>query len=124
MNSISLENLHKELGKLELVNGIIGVAIVNRNGLTIISNLPRNIDERKFGAMAATTFGAMESAISTIIDKLINITVEYNDYQLIMLSLDEDAIIVSLVDLNIDLGLIFIEIEECLKKIKNFMKGD
>jgi predicted regulator of Ras-like GTPase activity (Roadblock/LC7/MglB family) len=124
MNSISLENLRKELEKLELVSGIIGAAIVNRNGLTIISNLPRNIDDRKLGAMAATTFGAMESAISSIVDKLINITVEYTDYQLIMLALDESILIVSLVDLNIDLGLIFIEIEECLKKIKNYMKGE
>ncbi|MFW9771882.1 MAG: roadblock/LC7 domain-containing protein [Candidatus Heimdallarchaeota archaeon] len=124
MNSISLENLSKELEKLELVTGIIGAAIVNRNGLTIISNLPRNIDDRKFGAMAATTFGAMESAISTIDDKLVNITVEYIDYLLVMLSIDENTIIVSLVDRNIDLGLIFIEIEECLKKVKSYMKGE
>ncbi|MFX1413076.1 MAG: roadblock/LC7 domain-containing protein [Promethearchaeota archaeon] len=124
MNSISLENLSKELEKLELVTGIIGAAIVNRNGLTIISNLPRNIDDRKFGAMAATTFGAMESAISTIDDKLVDITVEYIDYLLVMLSIDENTIIVSLVDRNIDLGLIFIEIEECLKKVKSYMKGE
>lgn len=124
MNSISLENLGKELEKLELVNGIIGAAIVNRNGLTIISNLPRNIDNRKFGAMAATTFGAMESAISTIDNTVVNITVESIDYLLIMLSVDENTIIVSLVDRNVDLGLIFIEIEECLKKVKSYMKGE
>lgn len=124
MSSISPENLRKELVKLELVSGIIGVAIVNRNGLTIISNLPRNIDDRKFGAMAATTFGAMESAILTMDDKLISITVEYVDYQLIMLSIDESSILVSLIDLNIDLGLIFIELEECLKKVKKYLKSD
>lgn len=124
MNSISLENLGKELEKLELVNGIIGAAIVNRNGLTIISNLPRNIDNRKFGAMAATTFGAMESAISTIDNTVVNITVESIDYLLIMLSVDENTIIVSLVDRNVDLGLIFIEIEECLKKVKSYLKGE
>lgn len=124
MNSISSENLHKELVKLELVSGIIGVAIVNRNGLTIISNLPRNIDDKKFGAMAATTFGAMESAILTMSDNLISITVEYVDYQLIMLSIDENTILVSLVDQNIDLGLMFIELEECLKNVIKYMKGE
>jgi predicted regulator of Ras-like GTPase activity (Roadblock/LC7/MglB family) len=59
MNSIAIGNFNKELDKLILVGGIIGVAIVNRNGLTILTNLSRNIDDRKFGAMAATMFGAM-----------------------------------------------------------------
>jgi predicted regulator of Ras-like GTPase activity (Roadblock/LC7/MglB family) len=124
MNSIKVGNFSKELDKLLLVGGIIGIALVNRNGLTILSNLPRNFDERKFGAMAATMFGAMETAISTFSDKLVNITVEFNDYQLIIFGVDEEVIIVSLVDINIDLGLIFIEIEECLKNLQNYTKGD
>jgi len=123
MNSIAIGNFNKELDKLILVGGIIGVAIVNRNGLTILTNLSRNIDDRKFGAMAATMFGAMETAISTFSDKIVNITVEFNDYQLIISGVDEEVIIVSLVDLNVDLGLIFIEIEECLKNLQK-MKGD
>lgn len=124
MNSIKVGNFSKELDKLILVGGIIGIAIVNRNGLTILSNLPRNFDERKFGAMAATMYGAMETAISTFSDKLVNITVEFNDYQLIIFGVDEEIIIVSLVDINLDLGLIFIEIEECLKNLQNYTKGD
>jgi predicted regulator of Ras-like GTPase activity (Roadblock/LC7/MglB family) len=124
MNSIKVGNFSKEIDKLILVGGIIGIAIVNRNGLTILSNLPRNFDERKFGAMAATIFGAMETAISTFSDKLFNITVEYNDYQLIIFGVDEEVIIVSFVDINIDLGLIFIEIEECLKNLQNYKKRD
>ena len=124
MNSIKVGNFSKELDKLLLVGGIIGIAIVNRNGLTILSNLPRNFDERKFGAMAATMYGAMETAISTFSDKLVNITVEFNDYQLIIFGVDEEIIIVSLVDINLDLGLIFIEIEECLKNLQNYTKGD
>ncbi len=124
MNSIKVGNFSKELDKLILVGGIIGIAIVNRNGLTILSNLPRSFDERKFGAMAATMFGAMETAISTFSDKLVNITVEFNDYQLLIFGVDEEVIIVSLVDINLDLGLIFIEIEECLKNLQNYTKGD
>jgi len=124
MNSIKVGNFSKELDKLILVGGIIGIAIVNRNGLTILSNLPRSFDERKFGAMAATMFGAMETAISTFSDKLVNITVEFNDYQLLIFGVDEEVIIVSLVDINLDLGLIFIEIEECLKNLQNYTKDD
>jgi predicted regulator of Ras-like GTPase activity (Roadblock/LC7/MglB family) len=46
MESLKTESVNKELDKLELVNGIIGTAIVNRNGLTIISRLPRYVEER------------------------------------------------------------------------------
>jgi len=122
MNSNSIGNLRKELDKLELVN--IQAALVNRNGLTILSNLPRNVDKRKFGAMGAALLGAMESAISTFSDSIINITVEFYDYQIIIVGINDELIIVSLAELNVDLGLIFIEIEECVKSIQNYKKGD
>jgi len=104
------------------VNGIIGTAIVNRNGLTIISRLPRDIDNRKFGAMAATMFEAMETATSTLKDKVINLTVEFDDYQLIVYVLNAEIIFASLLELNIDLGLVLIEIEECTKIIHKFLE--
>ena len=66
MNSLKVQNLHKELEKLEGISDIIGTALVNRNGLLIASKLPRDIDDRKFCAMAATMFGAIETAASTI----------------------------------------------------------
>lgn len=121
MNSNSISNLRRELDKLELVN--IQAALVNRNGLTLLSNLPRNVDERKFGAMGAALLGAMESATSTFSDSIINITVEFYDYQIIIVAINEELIIVSLIELNVDLGLIFIEIEECVKSIQNHKKG-
>ena len=44
----------KELEKLELISGVLGTALINRNGLIITTRLPRDFDERKFGAMVAT----------------------------------------------------------------------
>ena len=122
MESLKTESVNKELDKLELVNGIIGTAIVNRNGLTIISRLPRYIEERKFGAMAATMFGAMETAITTLQDKIVNLTVEFNDYQLIVFIISTEIIFAVMLDLNIDLGLLLIEVEECVRIIKNILK--
>jgi predicted regulator of Ras-like GTPase activity (Roadblock/LC7/MglB family) len=116
------DDITRELDKLELVNGIIGTAIVNRNGLTIISRLPRDIDNRKFGAMAATMFEAMETATSILKDKVLNLTVEFDDYQLIVYVLNAEIIFVAFLDLNIDLGLVLIEIEECTKIIYKFLE--
>jgi predicted regulator of Ras-like GTPase activity (Roadblock/LC7/MglB family) len=119
MDYLKLEKISKELDKLESVGGILGTAVVNRNGLTILTKLPRQIDERKFGAMAATMFGAIETATITLNSKLLNLTVEFDDLQLVILADSSNMIIVALIELNVDLGLIFVEIEESIKNIKN-----
>jgi predicted regulator of Ras-like GTPase activity (Roadblock/LC7/MglB family) len=124
MDSLKIEKISRELDKLELVAGIVGSAFVNRNGLTITSRLPRQIEERKFGAMAATMFGAMETATITLDSKLLNLTVEFDDLQLIILESGNNIIVVALTELNIDLGLIFVEIEESIKNVKDLIKGE
>ena len=118
MNSAQIEIFNNELDKLNFLGGINGIAIVNHNGLTILSRLPREIDERKFGAMAATMFGAMETAATALNKAIINLTVEYNDSQLVILAVNEELLIVSLIELNIDLGLFFIEIEDLILKLR------
>ena len=117
-----IETVTRELDKLEFVNGIIGTAIVNRNGLTIISRLPRDIEERKFGAMAATMFEAMETASTTLKDNLVNLSVEFEEYQLFVYIVNAEIILVSLLEMNIDLGIVLIEIEECTKIINKLLK--
>ena len=123
MESSKVNSLHKELNKLELVSGIIGSAIVNRNGITIVSKLPRYIDERKFGALAATMFGAIETATEKIQNRLTenqfcNLTIEYDDSLLIVLGTNDELITVVLVELNLDLGLILIEVEVIIRNIQ------
>ena len=123
MNSIKIQHLSKELEKLEEIGDIIGTAIVNRNGLLIASKLPRDIEDRKFCAMAATMFGAIETAASTLgSNSVTNLTVEFNDFQLIIMAADEQTILVSLLNLNANLGLTLIEIEEIIKNLKNTLK--
>ena len=122
MNKLEIQSIDKELEKLGGISDIIGTALVNRNGLQLASRLPRDVDDRKFCAMAATMFGAIETAASTIgSNKVDNITVEFSDFQLIIMEINENMILVSLLNLNINLGLIFIEIEEGVKNIKKIL---
>ena len=107
----------KELEKLELISGVLGTALINRNGLIITTQLPRDFDERKFGAMVATLYGSMEAASATLSNDIINITVEYEDYQLIVFKLNDEILLATLIELKIDLGLILIEIEEFIKSM-------
>ena len=122
MNKLEIQSIDKELEKLGGISDIIGTALVNRNGLLVSSRLPRDVDDRKFCAMAATMFGAIETAASTIgSNKVDNITVEFSDFQLIIMETNENMILVSLLNLNINLGLVFIEIEEGVKNIKKIL---
>jgi predicted regulator of Ras-like GTPase activity (Roadblock/LC7/MglB family) len=124
MNTLKIQSLNKELKELETRSGITGSAIVNRNGLLITSRLPRDIDQRKIGAIAATMFGAIETASTALKsnEKVYSLTIELDEYQLIVLNASDDIIFASLIDLNVNLGLILIELEETLKKIRNIVK--
>ncbi|MFX1309733.1 MAG: roadblock/LC7 domain-containing protein [Promethearchaeota archaeon] len=118
-DSVIIDNLNKELERLENFSEMIGSAIVNRNGLLISSRFPRDIDDRKLSALTATMFEAIETASSSLKNNQIkNITIEYQDYQLITVGINENIILVSLFDLNVNLGLAFIEIEESIRNIK------
>lgn len=122
MKELKVEKLNRELEKFINLSEVIGTALVHRNGLLISSMLPRDIDERRFGALAATMFGAIETATSSLdSNEIRNITVEYQDYQFSVIEVNENTILVSLFDLNIDIGLIFIEIEEFVKNIINII---
>jgi len=124
MDSIQIEQVSKELIKLESVLGIIGTVLVDRNGLTITSRVPRTIDEKKIGALAATMFEAMETAIEELNEEIINITVEYDEYQLVVMGATSQVILVALIEYNIDLGITLIEVEESLTIIQEIIRGD
>lgn len=124
MDTLKIESLNRELKELEKRRGITGSAIVSRNGLLITSILPRDLDQRKIGAIAATMFGAIETASTALgnNEKIYCLTIELEDYQLIVLNASNDIIFALLIDLNVNLGLIFIELEETLKKIRNIVE--
>jgi predicted regulator of Ras-like GTPase activity (Roadblock/LC7/MglB family) len=122
-DNIVVERIDKELERLENLGEIIGTAVVNRNGLLVSSRLPRDIDERKLSALSATMFEGIETATSSFENHQIkNITVEYLEYQLIIVGINDKIILVSLSEINANLGLIFIEIEESIKNIKKIIE--
>ena len=123
MEKDKIEQVNRELKNLEKMGtAIVGAALVNRNGLLLTSRLPMDIDGRKFGAMAATMFNAMDTAAETLKNnKFYNITAEYNNYQVIALPANKDMIFVTLLHLNINLGLNLIEIEESVNRIQQIL---
>lgn len=115
----SVEELSEELRILEKISGIIGTAIVNRNGLLITSRLPRSIDKRKFGAMASFLYGATETATNSLQSNVNNLAIQYENSRVIIMDAGKNLILAVLLEINMDLGLLLIEIEGCINKIKN-----
>ena len=124
-SKIDADNLNDLLINLESISGIFGTCLVKNNGIVITSRLLSDIDSRKFGAMAATMFGSIETATKTLENNNIDsLTVEFtNDYQLVVLKASDKILLVVLIGLNVNLGLILIEIEETIKKIKETLEG-
>ncbi len=124
MDAEKIEHVNRELKNLEILeSAVVGAALVNRNGLLLTSRLPVDIDDRKFGAMAAAIVNAMETATATMEkNKLYHITAEYNNYQVIALTANSELIFVILLHLNINLGLSLIEIEESINRIHNILE--
>jgi hypothetical protein len=126
MENYKIENLNKELEELETRSGIIGSAVVKRNGLLIASKFPRDHDPRKIGALAASMLGAIETA-AVCLDpnrNIFNTFVELDNIQLVIFNTSRDIIFVALINLDVNLGLVYIEIEETIKKIENILKVD
>ena len=118
-----ISKLHEKLRSIELVEGVIGTAIIERNGLLVTSRLPRDIDERKCGAMAATMYNALEMSLESLGKKRIDhITVELGDYLIIIMGSNDKFLLLSLFESNINLGIALIEIEAIISKLKLIME--
>lgn len=116
------ESIILELETLGQLEGLLGSAIVNRNGILLAAWLPRSVDDRKFGAMSAFLFGASETAARELNSCMINFMVEYERSQVLILEIDETYLIVCLLELDANLGLILIEIEESITNIKKLIQ--
>jgi predicted regulator of Ras-like GTPase activity (Roadblock/LC7/MglB family) len=123
MDSLQVEGINKELAKFETVGGILGLALVDENGLTILSRLPRSIEERKFGAIAATILGSMEAATLPFKETLCNLTIEFENSQLIIMGSKINILLVVLMEIDVDLGFVLLEMEDILNNINIILRG-
>ncbi|MGQ4873320.1 MAG: roadblock/LC7 domain-containing protein [Promethearchaeia archaeon] len=122
MRDFDIRDFYNELISLESIEGLLGLAIVRKDGILNSALLPRDIDDRKFAAMVATMFGGLNAAIAPLKkEKLQILTVEYDQYQVIAMEINDKFIIVSLLDINTDYGLVLIELEDFIRKIKNLL---
>lgn len=113
--------IEKELLYLNQIDGVIGSALVEYNGILIASELPRDYKEREILAMSATLFGATENAVANIDDtKIFKIIVDINGRSWIVVNAEEYLFLI-MIKKKADMGLILIEVEESIRKLKSLM---
>ena len=123
MAETKIERLAEILKKMEMVGGIHGGAIVARNGLMMVSNLPKDIDERRFCAMTATMMGAVETAVATLKRGAIKrVTAEVERATVIAMGAGPKAILVVSAEQNANLGILMLEMEESADMIRKIIE--
>lgn len=123
MQGTKTEKLRVELKKLEKAGDIEGSALVARNGLLIASNMPRDIDERRFAAMSATMMGAIETAAATVAKgALMRITAETEHAIIVTMGAGKNAILVITAASSANLGMVMVEMETAIENIRSIME--
>jgi predicted regulator of Ras-like GTPase activity (Roadblock/LC7/MglB family) len=114
-----LQGILKELKK---IGDVEGSAVVTRDGLLVISDLPKDVDSETFAAMSATMFGAAETAMTELkegeVDRVIS---EGHDGKLIAMGAGPLASVVVSVSADANLGLVLVELRQISERIKAIM---
>ncbi len=115
----ALLRLLKGLGS---IGDVEGSAIVTRDGLLIASDLPKDIDAETFAAMSATMVGAAETAIAELKKGTVErVIAEGRDSKLITKGAGPNAVLVSMVTQDANLGLILVEMGKTADNIRKEM---
>lgn len=116
------EKLKEPLEDLQDIQGVKGAAIVRRDGLLIVSNLPTDVDSDQLAAMTASTLGSGETASETLdIGEVNQVTIESEAGKLISTGAGEEGILTVLTDADINMGLVLVEMGKVTDKIKRIL---
>ncbi|MEW5936389.1 MAG: roadblock/LC7 domain-containing protein [Candidatus Thermoplasmatota archaeon] len=124
MTESKSERLQQALKKITAVSGVVGAAIVARNGLLMASDLPREVDERRLGAMTATMMGAVETASITLNKGSVRrVIAEVEHATIAAMGAGPKAILVCTAQNGVSLGMLLLEMEEQAMNVKGILGG-
>lgn len=112
------KELEKILKELKRIGDIIGSAIVRRDGLLIASDMSAKVDTRAIAAMSAAIVGTSETSSKELdIGEFNQVVVNASEGQYVCIGAGEEAILISLLKKEVNLGLVLLEMERSAKKI-------
>ncbi|MCL7413318.1 MAG: roadblock/LC7 domain-containing protein [ANME-2 cluster archaeon] len=116
------EMLREILANLTYFGSIEACAIASRDGLLMSSNMPEGEVGETFAAMSATMLGAAETAASELNKGVPSrVIVESKTGKLICMGAGPKALLVAMTDQDAGLGLILVELDKAVDKIKEII---
>jgi len=108
----------KDLGR---INGVNGSLVVGKDGLIIETEVPSDIDSELVAAMSSAVFGTAErSAEEMKHEPLEQVMIEGNRGKTLMIDAKE-GILVLITDVDINLGLIRIEMRRSAERLRDLL---
>jgi hypothetical protein len=108
----------KDLGR---INGVNGSLVVGKDGLIIETEVPSDIDAELVAAMSSAVFGTAErSAEEMKHEPLQQVMIEGKRGKTLMIDATE-GILVLITDVDINLGLIRIEMKRSAERVRDLL---
>ena len=112
------------LSGLKKTGGIQGSAVISRDGLIVASDLSENVDADTVAAMSAAMQGAAETAVQELNQGELNqIIIDSGKGKMISIGAGENAILVVLGDVKVNLGLVLLALGKAKSKIADILSG-
>ena len=115
--------VQKVLQDLRRVPDVLAAAVARRDGLIIAHSLPRTIDAKRIAAMAAAIVGTSELAADEIGQgPFLQSIVEYSSSKMLATGAGEQAILITLVRSDANLGFVLINVGHAVQSIASILK--
>ena len=117
------EQIVERLGTLKSVTPELeGAAVISVEGLMIASFLPEELEEDRMAAMSAAML-ALGERIATDLGrgKLDRVFINGDDGVVLLMSVDEKAVLTTLVSNEAKLGLVFLEMQDAIADLRKML---
>ncbi|MFO7792014.1 MAG: roadblock/LC7 domain-containing protein [Candidatus Saliniplasma sp.] len=116
VTSEDLDGILKALDRM----GARGVAVLDKDGTHIASNLPGDISKNTFSIMCATVMGAAKTANSELDrEPLEKVTIESKDRRIIMINAGQKLVLSVIVSSKANLDRVVESVSKAAKEIEN-----
>ncbi len=124
MNTTKAERIKARLGALQsLTPELEAAAVISVEGLMISSWLPESIAEERMAAMSAAML-ALGERIARDLDRgdLTQVYIKGEDGYVLLMSVDERAVLATLASEDAKLGLVLLDMQEAVHDLKQWLK--
>jgi predicted regulator of Ras-like GTPase activity (Roadblock/LC7/MglB family) len=117
--------LQSVLAELRRLPGVVGATVARRDGILIAHSLPKTMDPKKIAAMAAAIVGTSEmAAVEMGLGSFNQSIVDTHVGMLMATGAGEEAILVTMLRNEANMGLIHISVDRAVQSIASILQTE